>query len=101
MPGFVLTNKAKADLKAIGRYSAERWGREQRNAYLTLLDGAFHKLAANRALGQDCSHIRPDYRKWKVGRHVVFYRAFSSAVGGEGIEIVRILHERMNVERRL
>ncbi|CAG1013475.1 hypothetical protein ANAEL_04713 [Anaerolineales bacterium] len=29
MPTFTLTNKAFADLKAIGRYTSEQWGREQ------------------------------------------------------------------------
>jgi hypothetical protein len=41
MPGFSLTNAAKADLKSIGRYTQETWGIEQRNRYLTLLEKAF------------------------------------------------------------
>ena len=36
MPGFFLTQKARDDLKAIGRYSQVAWGREQRNLYLAL-----------------------------------------------------------------
>jgi toxin ParE1/3/4 len=34
MPRFVLTNAAKADLKAIGRYTQVTWGRDQRTRYL-------------------------------------------------------------------
>ena len=41
MPRFVLTEAAKADLKAIGRYTQATWGRDQRTRYLTLLDAAF------------------------------------------------------------
>ena len=37
MPGFSLTKKAKDDLKAIGRYTQDTWGREQRNRDLRLL----------------------------------------------------------------
>ena len=33
MPTFTLTNLAKADLKEIGRYTQERWGREQRDLW--------------------------------------------------------------------
>ena len=47
MQGFVFTRKARDDLKAIGRYTQETWGREQRNRYLNLIDDAFHDLAVN------------------------------------------------------
>lgn len=96
MPGFILTEKARDDLKSIGRYTQETWGREQRNRYLTMLDRAFHELADHPAMGRDCGAVRAGYRKHGVGKHVIFYR-----LGSEGIEIVRILHERMDVEARL
>jgi toxin ParE1/3/4 len=97
MPRFVLTKKAKADLMSIGRYTAATWGREQRNRYLGLLDGSFHELAANPLKGRDCGSIRPGYRQHGVGRHIVFYRS----IAADCIEIVRILHERMDVACRL
>jgi len=94
MPGFVLTNAAKADLKAIGRYTQDTWGVEQRNRYLALLDRSFHDLAANPLMGRDCGYIRPGYRKYRSGKHLVFYRQGEA----DQIEIVRILHERMDVD---
>ncbi len=97
MPTFTLTNKAFADLKYIGRYTLEQWGREQRNLYLTMLDAAFRQLAANPLTGKDCSDIRNGYRKFNAGSHVIFYRQLSGAT----IEIVRILHGRMDCETRL
>ena len=63
MPGFFLTKKAKDDLKAIGRYTQNTWGREQRNRYLHLLDTAFNDLAVHPLMGKDYSNIRPGYRK--------------------------------------
>lgn len=97
MPRFILTKKAKADLKAIGRYTKETWGPEQRNRYLTMLDNRFHDLAAHPLKGRDCSDIRPGYRKHGVGKHIVFYRQSET----DDIEIVRVLHERMDVESHL
>ncbi|QXP85651.1 type II toxin-antitoxin system RelE/ParE family toxin [Methylococcus sp. ANG] len=97
MPRFVLTNKAKADLKSIGRHTADTWGREQRNRYLASLDGAFHEPAADPFKGGDCGAVRPGYRKLRVGRHIVFYRLLNAGC----IEIVRVLHERMDVECHL
>jgi toxin ParE1/3/4 len=44
MPSFRLTERAKADLRSIGRYTQATWGREQRNIYLARLDAGFHLL---------------------------------------------------------
>lgn len=55
MPRFHLTQAAKADLKDIGRYTQQKWGRAQRDKYLTM----------------------------------------------NAVEIVRILHDRMEVGRHL
>jgi toxin ParE1/3/4 len=96
MGGFVLTLKAKEDLKAIARYTGETWGREQRNRYLAELDRGFQALAADPFKGRDCGDIRPGYRKYKVGRHFVFYRGIDG-----GVEVVRVLHERMDIQERM
>ncbi len=97
MPGFTLTNKALADLKEIGRYTRNRWGRDQRDSYLSMLDACFHQLAAKPLTGMDCSDIRNGYRKHAAGSHVIFYRQRSH----DSIEIVRVLHGRMDIETRI
>jgi len=63
---FVLTKAAKADLKAIGRYTQATWGRDQRTRYLTLLDAGFRALADNPLMGKNCDDIRPGYRKHQI-----------------------------------
>ena len=97
MPGFRLTKLAKADLKDIGRYTQDVWGREQRNRYLANLDTSFHDLARAPQKGRSCDDIRQGYRKYQVGRHVIFYRRQDDA----DIEIIRILHDRMDAETHL
>lgn len=97
MAHFHLTQAAKADLKAIGRHTEQRWGRTQRNHYLTMLDRCFQELAAEPLRGRDCSDIRDGYRQYHAGRHVIFYRQ----LGTDRIEIVRVLHDRMDLERHL
>ncbi len=97
MPAFTLTNMAKADLKAIGHYTQETWGREQRILYLNMLDACFHRLATNPLLGKDCREICEDYRKFNAGSHLIFYRQKFD----DTVEIVRILHCRMDIEIRL
>ena len=97
MPTFTLTNMAKADLKEIAKFTQNRWGREQRNLYLQMLDVSFQQLAANPLKGKDCSDIRLGYRKLNAGSHVIFYRKTLPDM----IEIVRILHGHMDIETRL
>jgi len=97
MPAFTLTGKAKADLKDIARFTQKRWGRDQRNKYLELLDSSFHKLAGNPLIGRDCSDVKAGYRKFPTGSHVIYFRSCSATE----IEIVRVLHESMDVEIQL
>jgi len=97
MPFFTITNKAKTDLKKIGRYTHEHWGSGRSDQYLTMMDASFHQLAANPNIGKGCNEIRDGYRKFNAGSHVIFYRQTLT----DTIEIVRILHGRMDIETRL
>jgi len=96
MPVFLLSAKALEDLKSIGRYTLKSWGREQRNLYLSILDESFHLLAEQPQLGSTRDDIRKGYRVYHVRRHLIFYRQKPTE-----IEIIRILHDRMNVASHL
>lgn len=54
-------------------------------------------LATGRRQGRTADEVRAGYRKAAVGSHVLFYRM---AVDGT-LDIVRILHQRMDVTRHL
>lgn len=97
MGTFSLTEAAKADLKSIATYTQRRWGREQRRIYAKQFDDAFHMLAESPEAGAACDSIKVGYRKFPNGSHVIFYRYLSETE----IEIVRILHKRMDLARQL
>ena len=97
MPSFSLTNKAIADVLKIGRYTEEHWGQVQRDKYLSLIDESFSSLAQNPNQGRDCSDIKTGYRKKNVGSHVIFYRQ----IADDKIQIVRVLHGRMDYASHL
>jgi toxin ParE1/3/4 len=97
MKKVVLTPRARADLKSIARFTWSRWGREQGLRYLALLDDCFRRLGETPDLGRECSEIRQGYRKLLLGGHVIFYRK----IADNRVEIVRILHGRMDVEEHL
>ena len=96
MAQFVLRSKAKEDLLSIGRYTEWKWGIEQRNRYLNQIDDSFPLLAEDPAKGRKCDDIRQGYFKYGVGKHFIYFRNMEA-----GIEIVRILHQRMDVDRHL
>ena len=64
------------------------------NIRLTIKDvEACEALADGRRKGRNADNIRPGYRKLSVGSHVLFFRV----TGGGEIDVVRILHQRMDV----
>ena len=97
MPKFLLTVEAKADLKSIGIYTKNNWGISQKNRYLGMLNEAFFDIAKNPKIGVKFDYISPEYRKFNIGKHIIFYKE----IDFETVKIVRILHEKMDVLRRL
>ncbi len=97
MTGYVLTPRARRDLSEIWDYSAEQWVAAQADRYIRLIATACGALSTGRAKGRSAEAIRPGYFRQTVGSHRVFYRNRNRG----GIEIVRILHQRMDVERHL
>lgn len=97
MASYKLSAKAKDDLKNIARFTQEEWGREQRNLYLKQFDETFSHLSESPEIGLSCDYIKPGYRKFPQGSHVIYYRFGSVST----IEIVRILHKRMDVSLNL
>jgi toxin ParE1/3/4 len=91
---FRLTRKAVEDLKSIARFTEQQWGKHQRNHYLRQLDAAFQELSLYPEQGINCGFIREGYRKWRVEKHLIFYRVIKE----ETIEIVRILHASRDIK---
>ena len=97
MGTYSLTKAARADLKSVAAYTQRRWGKEQRRVYSKQFDDAFLLLANNPDAGLSCDQIKPGYRKFPTGSHTIFFRIISETE----IQIVRILHKRMDVARQL
>jgi toxin ParE1/3/4 len=93
---YVLSPRAQADLEEIWDYTAERWSSAQAERYIRTLQEAIETVADDPLRARPCDHIRTGYRRYSVGSHVIFLRPAAS-----GIDIVRILHQRMDFERHL
>jgi toxin ParE1/3/4 len=97
MTGYRLTPAARADLAEIWDYTARTWGRLQAERYLLAIRDACESASQGPHQGQAIDTVRPGYRKRAAGSHVVFYR-----IGEDGhVEIIRVLHQRMDVTTRL
>ena len=81
-------------MEAVWLFSLQEWGAEQTDRYIDDLTAAFEFLADSPKAGTRCEKIRAGYRKYPVIRHVVYYRET-----GYGIEIIRVLHNRMRASR--
>ena len=93
---YRLAPKAREDMEAVWLYSLNLWGARQADRYIDDLTEAFAFLASSPKVGTACDHIRKGYRRYPVIRHVVYYRATQY-----GIEIIRVLHDRMLAVRHL
>ena len=81
---------AEEDLLSIGEYTLRNWGEAQTIRYLDGIEDCCRMLAANPLIGRACDQVRSGLRRMEYGKHVIFYRP-----EGSGIQVVRILHERM------
>lgn len=92
----VLSPRAQRDIEAIWDYTVENWGADQAESYIRAIRSAIETVAADPRRGRPCDNLRVGYRKYASGSPVIFYRPIAG-----GIDVVRILHQRMDFDRHL
>lgn len=97
MTRVLLTPAARADLDAIWDYTVTQWGVTQAERYVGGIRDVCAALAAGVFHDRDAGHVRPGLRKAPVGSHVLFFRRRDDGA----VEVLRILHRRMDVDRQL
>ncbi len=95
---YKISQEANLDIENIWLYTYENWSLEQADRYLNLIIDEVEYLAENPESGKDYGHIRKGYFRSRVKSHFIFYKVNYKK---EEIEIIRILHERMDIESRL
>jgi|LakMenE01Jun11ns_1017448.scaffolds.fasta_scaffold9177348_2 toxin ParE1/3/4 len=94
---YKISNQALIDLEQIWLYTFKNWSIEQADRYYNLLISEMEYVSQNQESGKSMNHIKNGYRASKVKSHLIFYKTSSESE----IEIIRILHERMDIENRL
>jgi toxin ParE1/3/4 len=93
---IILTRKAKTDLAAIWDYTFREHGEAQADSYLADIDRMLALALGFPNIGLDYSYIRRGYRKIASGHHLIFYVPRDNV-----IEVIRVLHERMDIDAHL
>ncbi len=96
MPEYRLRPRARADLDGIWNYTYATWGAKQARHYLGDLKRTFAKLARNPRQGKSRNDLYEGLRVHPAGKHLIFYLGLDV-----GVDVVRVLHERMDVQRHL
>lgn len=97
MAKYKLTNKAAEDLSNIWEYTFEVWSEQQADKYYSELISICQEIAENPNLGKAYEEISKQLLGIKANRHIIFYRTLNENY----VEITRILHERMDLRRRI
>ena len=97
MAKYLLSRKAILDLTGIWHYTCANWSEMQADKYYELLTGAFVTISVNPAMGKSYEEISIGLLGIRVGQHIIFYRK----VKVNHIQIIRILHVRMDLDRNI
>lgn len=97
MAKVIFRQKAINDLNNIWNYTFEKWSENQADTYYETIKFACKEIGANPNIGLEYPAVSTNLLGLKTGRHIIFYQLIS----GNEIEIIRILHERMDLKNRL
>lgn len=93
---IIFLETAIQDLEEIWFYTFINWSQQQADRYHSLIIKEIEFIATKPNSGKILDHLRIGYRSTKVKSHFIFYKVYKVE-----IEIVRILHESMDIPNRL
>lgn len=94
---YVISVKAKSDIKSIAKYTIKEFGESQSLKYAKGLKVILSELANNPELGRRYVAVKNQMLlRYRYKSHVVFYHIVS-----EGIFIVRVLGGKMDFPKHL
>ncbi len=94
---FRISEKANEDLEKIWLYTLKTWSLKQADRNFNLLTDEIEYISTHFDSGKDMNQLRKGYRASRVKLHIAFYRKAEDEI----TEVIRILHQRMDIENRL
>jgi len=96
MTSWVIRPAAEADLASIWDYTVETWGIAQAQRYLGNIEQAFADLCDDRNRGRLFSELKGEFWRYRSGSHIILFERT-----GQGISVLRVLHNRMDIPSHL
>ena len=97
MAKLIFRQEAIDDITDIWDYTLKKWSENQADKYYGLIKTACKEIATESAIGRSYNEINISLLGYRVGKHIIFYQNVSN----DEIEVIRILHERMDLKNRL
>ncbi len=94
---YRISKQAIDDLNDIWVYTFHKWSKAQADRYYELIIEEIEFIADNYLIEKSQEQTRKNYRVTKIKSHLIFYRKIENEI----VEIVRILHQRMDIKKRL
>ncbi len=89
--------KAEQDLIDIWLYTFAEWGEIQADKYIDEIEAGLELIKENPEIGVNCEFIRKGYKRFIIGHHLIFYNRSHQ----NSLDIIRVLHENMDVDEFL
>lgn len=97
MAKVLLRQKAIDDLNDIWSYTFDKWSAKQADKYYATIKLPCNGIGENPNVGKEYDGIDENLYGLKSGKHIIFYKFITD----DRIEVVRILHERMDLKNRI
>jgi toxin ParE1/3/4 len=94
---YRISDKAIEDINSIWLYTLENWPFEQADKYYRFIYQIITSIPNNFEKGKDIGNIKFGYRQIKVKSHYIIYKKAEDGI----VEIIRVLHEKMDILNRL
>ncbi|HNY54589.1 MAG: type II toxin-antitoxin system RelE/ParE family toxin [Sphingobacteriales bacterium] len=97
MAKVILRQEAINDLSDIWYYTLHKWSEKQADKYYNDIKIACKEIGENPSVGKNYTDISEQLLGFKSGKHILFYHQISA----DEIEVIRILHESMDLKNRI
>lgn len=94
MGEYRITTKADSDLLDIARFTVRKFGIEQARVYKYGLNDCFEALTKNPDLARNASQYAPNLRRYAFKSDTIFFRPEE-----QGIAVIRVLHQKIDLTR--
>jgi len=97
MAKLILRQAAIDDLADIWEYTLATWSENQADRYYKMIKSACSEISVSPSLGKEYVAIAKGLLGYRINKHIIFYYITSN----DEIEVIRILHERMDLKQQL